>query len=116
MSASIVDLMQPEFVRTDEGECELRFRPRPEFTIGGGVVQGGIVATMLDMAMAIAGAGALATASLQVDILRPVVGTVLTVQGRITRRGKRIVFAEAELSGEDGTLLARGVQTAVPTS
>jgi len=115
VSASIVDLMQPEFVRTDEGECELRFRPRPEFTIGGGIVQGGIVATMLDMAMAIAGAGALATASLQVDILRPVVGTVLTVRGRITRRGKRIVFAEAELSGEDGTLLARGVQTAVPT-
>ena len=114
MSGSIVDLMQPEFVQTEIDECELRFRPRPEFTIGGGVVQGGIVATMLDLAMAVAASGAIATASLHVDILRPVVGEVLTVKGRITRRGRRVVFAEAELSGPDGTLLARGVQTAVP--
>lgn len=115
MSTSIVDLMQPEFVTMEADACELRFRPRPEFTIGNGVVQGGIVTTMLDMAMAIAGGGEISTASLQIDILRPVVGEVLTVRGRITRRGKRIVFAEAELSGADGTLLARGVQTAVPT-
>ena len=110
---SIVDLMQPEFVSTGEGRAVLRFRPRDEWKIPSGVVQGGITTVMLDMAMAVAGGG-ISTASIQVDILRPVVGDVLTATGTITRAGKRIVFAEATLTNEEGTLLARGVQTAVP--
>ena len=57
MSSSIFDLMQPEIETAAEGCSELRFKVRPEFTIPGGVLQGGMIAVMLDMAMAAAGHG-----------------------------------------------------------
>ena len=106
--------MKPEILTSEGGNSELRFRKRPEFTIPSGVVQGGIVAVMLDMAMAIAGEGKLSTASLQFEILRPVLDDELTVKGSIVRAGRRIVFAEAQMTNPEGVVLARGTQTAVP--
>jgi acyl-CoA thioesterase len=114
VSSSIMDLMQPEIVTVADGCSEIRFNVRPEFTIPGGVLQGGMIAVMLDMAMAVAGHGAISTASLHYDILRPVETEVVTVTARITRKGRRIVFAEAEMRNTDGLVLARGSQTAVP--
>ena len=58
---------------TGDGRAEIRFTVRPEWTIPGGIVQGGVVAAMLDMAMAFSGP-TISTASLHLDILRPVVG------------------------------------------
>ena len=114
MKSSIMDLMQPEIVTASDGCSELRFEVRPEFTIPGGVLQGGMIAVMLDMAMAVAEHGAISTASLHYDILRPVDTKVVIVTARITRKGRRIVFAEAEMRNADGQVLARGTQTAVP--
>ena len=114
MSLSIFDLMQPEIEPAAEGYSELRFKVRPEFTIPGGVLQGGMIAVMLDMAMAAAGHGYISTASLHCEILRPVESRVVIVTGRITRKGRRIVFAEAEMRDAEGQILARGTQTAVP--
>ena len=111
-----MDLMKPEIVNNADGQCELRFAVRPEFTIYSGIVQGGIVAVMLDMAMALAGNGELSTASLQYEILRPVRDTTLIAKGNIVRRGRRIIFAEAELRNDEGVLLAKGTQTAVPVT
>ena len=34
----------------------------------------------------------------------------------VTRRGRRIVFIEAEMTNDDGKVVARGRQTAVPLS
>lgn len=114
MAPSIIDLMKPEIRVMEGGESELRFNVRPEFTIPSGVVQGGIVAVMLDMAMAIAGEGGFSTASLYDEIMRPVKDEELTARGRVVRRGRRIVFVEAELCDDAGVVLARGTQTAVP--
>ncbi len=114
METSIQDLMKPEVLRAEDGTCEVRFATRPEFTIPNGVVQGGIVAVMLDMAMAMAAQGNLATASLHFEIMRPVQQGVLTVTGRIVRKGRRILFAEAEMVNEEGVVVAKGTQTAVP--
>ena len=110
----IIDLLRPEIVRTQDGIVEMRFEVRQEFTNRSGVVQGGIVAAMLDMAMAFADERRLSTASMHFEILRPVQGPMLTVTGRITKRGRRVVFAEAEMHDDAGKLLARGTQTAVP--
>jgi uncharacterized protein (TIGR00369 family) len=110
----IIDLLRPEIVRTENGFIEMRFEVRQEFTIGKGVVQGGIVAAMLDMAMAFADERRLSTASMHFEILRPVQGPMLTVTGCITKRGRRVIFAEAEMRDDAGKLLARGTQTAVP--
>lgn len=114
MPASIMDTLRPEILSSDEGRIELRFTVRPELTIPGGQLQGGIIASMLDMSMAMAAGGAISTASLQMDILRPALGPQLTVIGTLTRKGRRIVFADAEMRNADGELVARGRQTAVP--
>jgi uncharacterized protein (TIGR00369 family) len=90
------------------------FPVKPEFTIAPGVVQGGIVAAMLDMAMAMACEGQISTASMHFEILRPVYGPLLRVDGTVSKRGRRIIFAEAEMRDDAGTLVARGRQTAVP--
>jgi uncharacterized protein (TIGR00369 family) len=114
MSKSIMDLLKPEVVHLKDGRAELHYEVRPEFTIPGDVVQGGIVAAMLDQTMAFAAKGALSTASLNIDIMRPVKGPTLRVSGGVTRKGRRIIFAEAEVRNADDEIVARGTQTAVP--
>ena len=114
MPSSIMDLMKPDIRHRGDGHSEIRFTTRPEFTIPSGVVQGGIVAVMLDMAMIVSCDGDMSTASLQYDIIRPVRDKELIVKGRIIRKGRRIVFAEAEMTNHEGVVLARGTQTAVP--
>ena len=68
--ASIYHLLKPEVLEHGDGRAVLRFTPEPIWTIGAGVVQGGIVTAMLDMAMAFASNG-LSTATITIDILRP---------------------------------------------
>jgi uncharacterized protein (TIGR00369 family) len=114
LAESIMDLMKPDIRLREDGRSELCFTTRPEFTIPSGVVQGGIVAVMLDMAMVMACGGAISTASLHYDIMRPVRDKELIVKGRLLRMGRRVVFAEAEMTNQEGVVLARGTQTAVP--
>lgn len=114
MAISIMDLLKPEVVNLTDGAAELHYKVRAEFTIPGDVVQGGIVAAMLDQTMAFAAKGALSTASLNIDIMLPVKGPKLCVKGRVTRKGRRIVFAEAEMTNAADEVVARGTQTAVP--
>jgi uncharacterized protein (TIGR00369 family) len=114
MATSIMDLLKPEVVTLTDGTAELHYEVRAEFTIPGDVVQGGIVAAMLDQTMAFSAKGALSTASLNINIMLPVKGPKLRVKGRVTRKGRRIVFAEAEMTNSDDEVVARGTQTAVP--
>ena len=110
----IHELLKPEIKKHGEGTAELRFPSQPQLTIPGGVMQGGIVTSMLDMAMAFAAGGTFSTASIHVEIHRPVTAEFLNVRATITKRGRRIVFAEATMHDDDGRLLAKGTQTAVP--
>ena len=114
MAQSIIDTLKPEIVSQEEGRVELRFPVQEALTIGGGQVQGGIVGSMLDMAMAFADNGMLSTASLHIDLLRPAKGTYLDVVGQVIRKGRRIIFVEAEMRDDQGRLVARGRQAAVP--
>jgi len=114
VGSSIVELLQPEVVIRGQGRAEIRFAVRPEFTIPGGMLQGGIVAGMLDMAMAFASERIISTASLHVEMFKPAMGPVVTVVANIPQEGRRIIFAEAEMRNEAGEVVARGRQTAVP--
>ena len=109
---SIYHLLKPEVPEHGDGCAVLRFTPEPIWTIGAGVVQGGIVTAMLDMAMAFASNG-LSTATITVDILRPATGR-LTATGEGTKMGRRLLFAAGELHNDDGCLVAIGNQTAIP--
>jgi len=110
--ASIVDLLKPEVLAQEPDRVTLRFVPEEHWTIGDGVVQGGLVTAMLDMAMAFA-AGGLSTATITVDILRPVKGP-LTATGTVTKHGRRLLFASGQLHDAQGRLVAQGSQTAIP--
>lgn len=90
-----------------EGSVKLGFAPGPQFLQGNGCVQGGIVAAMLDFALALAvltrmeAGQSHSTASFSVNLLRPTrVGSYIA-RGRIQRMGSRLVFAEAGLAFAD---------------
>lgn len=98
-----------------QGEAWAEWTPRPEFQGYRGVLHGGIVATLLDEALAHA-VGSLgvwgATVSLEVRFRRAVpVDRPVRVHGRVVDRVPRGFRAEAILQDAEGTVLAtaRGV-------
>ena len=86
-----------------------------------GFVQGGVVATMLDGCIGVAGAvksgGLLAMplAEMKTSFVRPILPGAVVGKGETIRLGKKIAFIEATLLSEDGKLLARASGTASPT-
>ncbi|MBN2139866.1 MAG: PaaI family thioesterase [Desulfovibrionaceae bacterium] len=91
----------------------LRLDLKPEFVQGAGKVAGGIVATLLDEAMAHAVMASLepgqatATTGLNVRYFRPAdKGQGLRAEARLARRGRRLAFVEAEAS-IDGQVVAK---------
>jgi uncharacterized protein (TIGR00369 family) len=97
----------------DAGTAVLAFRPPQSFSQGAGVLQGGIVATLLDFAMAFAvhavlatRARAFATANLSVSLLRPAHPGRYLARGRVVRAGRTLLFAEATLVAQDGGIVA----------
>jgi uncharacterized protein (TIGR00369 family) len=78
-----------------------------------GVVHGGILATLLDEAMAHAvlraTAGNAATAQLEVRYRRPArVGETLRLEASVTRISGRRIHAQGRICGEDGAVRAEG--------
>lgn len=80
-----------------------------------GVLHGGITTALLDNALGATasltvdplGRAPFLTIALTVNFIAPAVaGAKLTATGRITGGGRALVFAEGELKGADGTLIA----------
>ncbi len=96
----------------DTSGAVLAFEPDESFKQGGGVIHGGIVATMLDYAMAlacftrVATGQSFATVSLTTHYLRSVLPGRHLVRARIDRKGARLIFVSADLvrDGEDEPL------------
>ena len=88
----------------------------------GGIVQGGIVTGWLDAAMASAclfdGDPLIAVASLEIKVafLLPAHPGLYRSYGTVIRRGRSIVFMEAELRDSIDNLVARGSSTAAVRS
>jgi uncharacterized protein (TIGR00369 family) len=114
-------LLGTSFVAADseKGTATLRFKIGVEFCHSGNIVQGGFVTAMLDAAMAHAVFAHShltlrpPTLEIKVSFLKPShPGTFIAV-GRVLRRGRSIVFLEAELFDEAGLLLANATSTAM---
>ncbi len=112
--------IEPISVGPEPGMVEIAYHPDHRMINPRGDVQGGIVAALLDNAMARAlaalndGKVIAATVDMNVSFLRPVKPGRVTSKGRVTRQGRTIAFLEAELFDTDGTLLARGTSTGIP--
>ena len=92
---------------TAAGTALLAFTPPPACLQGAGVLQGGVVAMLLDFAMAFAAHAALAdrerafaTACLSVSFLRPAPPGRYLARGHVLRAGRTLLFAEAALTAE----------------
>jgi len=93
-----------------DGTARSRVIPRREFGGWSNIMHGGIVATLLDEAMAHAALGAgvrAVTARIEVRFRKPVpTDRALVVEGKVTSRRGRVMEIEGTLSGEDGTRYA----------
>jgi uncharacterized protein (TIGR00369 family) len=93
-----------------EGISRLRMVPGPHHMNNSGIVHGGAICSLLDVAMGSAArvrAGApVMTLDMHVMFLAAVRGAV-TAEGRVIRAGRSILFAEAEARTESGETVAR---------
>ena len=116
-------LMGAEFVSFDKDSATItmKFCAPESFITPRGSVQGGLVAGFLDEAMGWAythatdGTHSPLMLDVTFSLLRPVPQGPLMAKGRVVKSGRRVLFLEAELFLEDGTMLARSTSTAIPT-
>ena len=117
------ELMGAQYVSFDRASetITMRFTAPASFVSPRGSVQGGLVAGFLDEAMgwahvmATEGAEAPLNLDITMSLLKPVLPGPVLAKGRVVRRGRKVIFLEAELFDEGGALLARSTSTAIPT-
>lgn len=98
----------------EPGRAVLSLAVKPELIQGAGVAAGGVLATLLDEAMAhaiipsLADGQRCATVELSTRYLAPVKkGQRLTAEARVVKAGKRVVFVEGTVVNGDGEAVAR---------
>ncbi len=91
------------------GETRLRLVLRPEHANNLGIAHGGILCTLLDVAMGtaarLAAGSPVVTLDMQTRFLNPGRGT-LEALGRVTRAGASVLFCEAEIRDAGGNTVA----------
>lgn len=103
----------------EHGEAVVECDVGPDHLNVGGSVHGGVVATLVDVAVAVAchsldaerPGRATATTELNVTFLLPATRGPLSCRARIRRRGRSLAVGEAEVTDPSGRLLAVGRAT-----
>ena len=92
-----------------EGRTRLRLALRPEHANNLGIAHGGVICTLLDVALGTAArlrAGRpVVTLDMQARFVAPG-RDVLLAEGRVTRAGRSVIFCEAEIRDPAGDLVA----------
>jgi uncharacterized protein (TIGR00369 family) len=109
-----------ELVRIDEGEAELRVDIRELHLNSWEVAHGGVLMTLLDVAMAHAARSAhrdqpgfgpgVVTVEMKTSFMRPGEGALRAV-GRLLHRSTTMAFCDGSVYGEDGRLCAHSTGT-----
>lgn len=95
----------------------IRINMRDELRQPHGLLHGGVTATLIDTAMAFAVITCLdkgekaSTADLNVHYLRPHLDGVVTCIARVVKAGKRLFTVTADVTNEDGKLIATALST-----
>ena len=101
--------------KMQDGESELRFAPRPEHMNSFGIVHGGALMTLLDVAMGTAarslapGMGVL-TIEMKTSFMQAARGPVVA-QGRLLHRTRSLAFTEAAVLDAEGRLCCQATGT-----
>lgn len=107
------ELLGLRFVAWGDGESTWELDAGPRHYNPTGVVQGGILCSLADVAMATAFASTLApgetftTLELKANYLRPVVEDTISCTGRVLHRGRRTGLLEAVIVDSQGREVAR---------
>jgi uncharacterized protein (TIGR00369 family) len=123
-SIPFVELLGLELWAFDGGHAELRLEPRFEHQNSWGVAHGGVVMTMLDVAMAQAGRSAIervsgatsdqapgmVTIEMKTTFMRPAQGA-LRALGKLLHRSATMAFCEAQVLNAEGQLCAHATGT-----
>ena len=114
----INDMLAPTLIAcsAEEQTLELSFHVRGWMCNPKGTLHGRIMATMMDMTMGMLTrfcrkTNAVSTVSLSLNYLRPVREGAVSVRAHIRKAGRAVVFAEAELTDEQGRLCADAIAT-----
>ena len=109
-----------ELLRFDGGEAEIGLEPHAEHMNSLNVLHGGVVMTLLDVAMAHAArspregaahdARGVVTVEMKTSFMRPGVGS-MRAHGRLLTQTKTLAFCEASLFGGGGELVAHATGT-----
>ena len=105
--------MDVRSVRIQPGEAEIELDLRPELLNSLNAAHGGVVCTLIDVAMAAAARSdspettRVVTVDMSVQFMHPGTGT-LKATGRMRKATRSLAFCEAEIVDESGELVARG--------
>ncbi|GGX05668.1 hypothetical protein GCM10007242_08710 [Pigmentiphaga litoralis] len=116
-SIPFLDWLGGEFVIAEAGRCEIRLAMQPHHQNSWHVGHGGVIMTLLDVAMANAARSAhperpgAATVEMKTTFVRPGKGAVLVALGHCYHRSTTMAFCDGELLDKDGALVAKGTGT-----
>nr|MBA3240756.1 PaaI family thioesterase [Acidobacteriota bacterium] len=106
-----------EFVSAERGAATIALEVREELTRMGGLLHGGVIASLLDTAAAFAVHTLLdpqestVTIDLTLHFLRPVTSGRVEAHARVLREGRRVVIIVAEVTDQAGVLTATATIT-----
>ena len=121
-STPFSQLLGMRCLEREKGRARYELEVGPEHLNRRGVAHGGVVTSLLDTALGASVGSTLTpeewtgTLELSVQFREPVRPGVVTGEGRLARRGKRVAFAEGEIRDPSGKVLAsaHGVWTIWP--
>lgn len=103
----------------EKGRTRLRVTAGPEHDNSFGRAHGGLIMTLLDVAMGSAARSVLGdearimTLNMQTQFLEAAMGE-LTAEGRVVRAGKTLIYCEGDVRDAEGRLLARASGSFMP--
>lgn len=107
-----------EFLAADAGRATIALQLRARHLNSWSVAHGGVIMTLLDVAMAVAGrsldpgAGGGVTVEMKASFVQPgLAGSRLTASGYAFHRSSTLAFCEGEVRDDTGRVIARSMGT-----
>lgn len=101
----------------DDGKTRIRLPVNENLKQFYGNVHGGVIAALLDTAIAVAvnqqldpGEGA-STVEININYLRSISEGTLWAEGKVIKKGRNIVVAQGEIKNDEGQIMAIGTAT-----
>jgi uncharacterized protein (TIGR00369 family) len=116
LEVPFLDLLGVKAELNDQGDAVVSVDLRPELMNSFQVSHGGVIMTLLDVAMAMAARtssshkGGAMTVDMSMSFLRPAKGRVVAT-GRVLRGGRSLYFCEAEAQDASGQMVAKSLGT-----